>query len=264
MAPRYRQIPTKTPDSFDFNDIPTDFGRMFWLMLPIALDREGRGIDTVQWLRSKLFPIREDDVTEQISAIMDWLTTRGMIIRYQVDGRKYFYSVNFKTYQSGTEKEAMSFLPPPPSLDNPTPDLLQTNSRLTPEQVRVNTMQCNNNNNNNASKPPADDYIPDTPYKHLEAAYVNATKSTIPTGGGLPTRKWIDSFKKLGSISGATPDDITAALGILADGNYPLNGPQSIINTVQGIVNARNVKSNSKPKTIIKFDPSGNPQEFPA
>jgi hypothetical protein len=68
----------------------------------------------------------------------------------------------------------------------------------------------------------------------------------------------------LGSISGATPDDITAALGILADGNYPLNGPQSIINTVQGIVNARNVKSNSKPKTIIKFDPSGNPQEFPA
>ena len=124
MAPKYRQIPTKTPDSFDFNDIPTDFGRLFWLMLPIALDSEGRGIDNVQWLRSKLFPIREDDISEQIATIMDWLTKRRMIIRYRVDGRKYFYSVNFKTYQTGTDKEAPSFLPAPHTAPYTTPDLL--------------------------------------------------------------------------------------------------------------------------------------------
>ena len=143
MAPKYRQIPTKTPESFDFNDIPSDFGRMFWLMLPIALDSEGRGIDNTQWLRSKLFPIREDDVTEQICSTMDWLATKGMIVRYQAEGRKYFYSVNFKTYQTGTDKESQSFLPAPPPLEKPTPDLLQTNSGVTPDQVRVNAIQYN-------------------------------------------------------------------------------------------------------------------------
>ncbi len=143
MAPKFRQIHSKTPESYDFNEIPTDFGRMFWLLLPVCLDSEGRGQDSVQWLRSKLFPIREDDVTDQIKATMDWLAARGMIVRYEVSGRKYFYSVNFKLYQSGTDKEAPSFLPAPPSLDIHTPDLLPTNSGVTPDLVVVNAMQGN-------------------------------------------------------------------------------------------------------------------------
>lgn len=140
MAPKYRQIPTKTPESYDFNEIPTDFGRMFWLMLPICLDSEGRGVDSIQWLRSKLFPIREDDVSQKITDIMDWLVNKGMVVRYQVDGRKYFYSVNFKKYQTGTDKEAKSYLPVPP-------ELLPTNSGVGQELVRVNTTQYKDNNN---------------------------------------------------------------------------------------------------------------------
>ena len=122
-------------------------------MLPIALDSEGRGIDNVQWLRSKLFPIREDDISEQIATIMDWLTKRRMIIRYRVDGRKYFYSVNFKTYQTGTDKAAPSFLPAPQTASYTTPDLLQTCSGVSPEQVRLNTIQYNAEAEAEASDP---------------------------------------------------------------------------------------------------------------
>ena len=137
---------------------------MFWLLLPVCLDSEGRGQDSIQWLRSKLFPIREDDVSQQIAEIMDWLANRGMIIRYEVEGRKYFYSANFKKYQSGTDKEAPSYLPAPIEVEKVTPDLLQTSSGVGQELVRVNAMQGNAIQDNASARekiglPPSSDYV---------------------------------------------------------------------------------------------------------
>ncbi len=211
MAPKYRQIPTKTPESFDFNDIPSDFGRMFWLMLPIALDSEGRGIDNIQWLRSKLFPIREDDVTEQICSTMDWLATKGMIVRYQVDGRKYFYSLNFKTYQTGTDKEAASFLPAPPSLDNLTPDLLRTNSGVTPDLVRVNTIQCNADAEAEASETPKNLPLTTIPSDPADRVWrkIKPGSLTIPPSLRESVMPIIDEALRRNKLD----EDITAAEG---------------------------------------------------
>ena len=90
-----------------------------------------------------------------------------------------------------------------------------------------------------------DNDIPTTPYKPLEEAYVKATGTYAPVGGGTPTKKWVDAFLKINAIPGVAPDDVTEALAILAEKNYQVVGPSSIINTVQGVVTNRNIKKNS-------------------
>lgn len=125
--PKFRKLWTKTLDSFDFNEMPDDFARVVWLLLPLVLDSKGRGIDMPAWVCSRMFPLRRVDETD-ITSAFDFFESRDMIGRYKVDGRAYFYLKNWTTYQSGTEKEAESVLPPPP-------DLLQTNSGVNPEQV---------------------------------------------------------------------------------------------------------------------------------
>jgi hypothetical protein len=117
-------------DSFDFNELPDDFARLCWLLLPLILDSEGRGIYAMPWLRSKLFPIRDDVKLDQLQSVFDCFITRRMVIVYEVDGRQYFYIPSWKTYQSGTQKEAASVLPAPL-------ELVQSNSGVEPERGRV-------------------------------------------------------------------------------------------------------------------------------
>jgi len=134
--PRYRKLHVKTVESLDINDMPDDFTRLLWVLLPLALCREGRGIHNPAWLKSKLFPLRTDINQDDISEAFDWLVKRGMVRTYSVDGRGYFYLPNFHKYQGSTTKEAESDYPPPPDQDTtqvqsksgPTPDLVPTKS----------------------------------------------------------------------------------------------------------------------------------------
>ena len=125
--PKYRKIRTKTLDSFDFNEMPDDFCRVVWLLLPLILDSEGRGIDLPAWISSRMFPLRRVDEVK-ITAALDFFENRKMIVRYEVDGRSYFYCTNWTAYQSGTEKEAASVLPSPQ-------DQVKTGSRPGQEPV---------------------------------------------------------------------------------------------------------------------------------
>ena len=125
--PKYRKTWTKTLDSFDFNEMPDDFCRVVWLLLPLILDGEGRGIDLPAWVCSRMFPLRRVDEAD-ITRAFDFFESRDMIVRYQVGNRSYFYVAHWTSYQSGTEKEAASVLPPPP-------DKLLTNSRVDQEEV---------------------------------------------------------------------------------------------------------------------------------
>ena len=127
--PKYRKTWTKTLDSFDFNEMPDDFCRVVWLLLPLILDGEGRGIDLPAWVCSRMFPLRRVDEAD-ITRAFDFFESRDMIVRYQVGNRSYFYVAHWTSYQSGTEKEAASVLPPPP-------DKLLTNSRVDQAQVVV-------------------------------------------------------------------------------------------------------------------------------
>lgn len=127
--PRYRKLHVKTLESLDMNDMPDDFTRLMWVLLPLALCREGRGIHHPAWLKSKLFPLRFDVTEEMVTDSFDWLIERGMVETYQVGSRDYFYVPSFHRYQGNTIKEAESDYPPPP-------DLLLTNSGVSPESVQ--------------------------------------------------------------------------------------------------------------------------------
>ena len=133
--PKYRQLHLKTLDSFDFNEMPDDFTRVVWMLLMLILDSEGRGIYNMAWIRSKMFPIRQDVKIDELQAAFEWLKNRAMIKVYEVGGREYFYIPKWKNYQSGTKKEAESLLPVPP-------ELLQTNSEVNKEQVSAAELYC--------------------------------------------------------------------------------------------------------------------------
>lgn len=126
--PRYRKLHVKTLESFDVNDMPDDFTRLTWILLPLILCREGRGVFDDSWLRSKLYPLRDDVTREDITNTFDYFVQRDMIIPYQVGSRWYFWVPSFAHYQGDTSKEGESDYPAPP-------DLLQSNSGPTPEQV---------------------------------------------------------------------------------------------------------------------------------
>ena len=130
--PRYRKLHVKALESLDINDMPDDFTRLFWVLLPLALDCEGRGIDSQAWLKSKVFPLRVDVTPAMLQDAWEWFTTRGMVIRYQVESRAYFYLPTFLTYQGDTGKEAESQYPVPPGLvqtySGPTPELVESKS----------------------------------------------------------------------------------------------------------------------------------------
>ena len=128
--PKYRQLHTKIIDSFDFNEMPDDFTRVVWMLLILILDSEGRGIDNMDWIKSKMFPLRQDVTTRKLAQVFIWLESHEMIHRYSVNDRDYFYISTFKDYQSGTQKEAKSLLPSPP-------EKLQRSSREVQEQVCV-------------------------------------------------------------------------------------------------------------------------------
>ena len=130
--PRYRKLHVKTVESLDLNEMPDDFTRLMWVLLPTALCREGRGLHSGAWLKSKLFPLREDVNSVFVGQQFEWFIERGMVIPYEVEGRSYFYVPTFHKDQGNTTKEAESDYPPPPEesqdYSRPTPELVQSKS----------------------------------------------------------------------------------------------------------------------------------------
>ncbi len=127
--PTWRKLHTKLTDSIDVNDMPDDFTRLLWVMLPLGLDREGRCMDNPGFIKAKVMPLRDDVDSAKIGKAMNWYAKRGMIVRYTVDGRDYFYVPTFHKYQGKTEREAESHYPPPTSSSNGR-DKVTSKSRL--------------------------------------------------------------------------------------------------------------------------------------
>jgi hypothetical protein len=112
--PQYRKLYTKTVESLDVNDMPDDFSRLMWVLLPLALCQEGRGIDNAAWVKAKLFPLRTDVSLPMIEEALGWFAARHMICRYQVEGRAYFSVPTWHWYQGDTSREGKTHYPPPP------------------------------------------------------------------------------------------------------------------------------------------------------
>lgn len=109
--PRYRKFPTHKTQDFDILEMPDDFTRLLWVMLPLGLDREGRGIYDAKWVKAQIMPMRDDVTSQMVRSAIDWYWRRGLITRYKVGNREYFYYTAWVTEQGECTKEAESCLP---------------------------------------------------------------------------------------------------------------------------------------------------------
>ena len=105
------------------------------------LDRDGRIDGHPVLLRSKLFPWRQDITAESIPSLIAELAP--LVRWYEVDGKAVLYFPGFRDEQKGDawyKKEAASRLP---AYSEAALDLLQSNSRPTPDPLQPNVMECN-------------------------------------------------------------------------------------------------------------------------
>ncbi len=158
---KYRKLHTQIIESDDFNSMPDDFTRLTWTLLMLVLDREGRALDNLSNLRAKIYPLRDDVTINQIKLAFNWFAEHGMIIRYEVEGKRYFYQTQFAKYQGDTSREGYSIYPPPPGFIDqvdpiekpeedeesieqvaesvPTPELVKTYARPTQDLNATNS-----------------------------------------------------------------------------------------------------------------------------
>ena len=137
--PKYRKQWVKIVESYDFNDMPDDFHRVFWMLLPLQVSRDGTIPADAVLIRSKVFPLRRDVTCEQIDAALAWYAGRDMIRYYEVEGRRYLWAVNFAKYQGVTTKESASDYPAPPAQwpqdARPSQELVESRSGVGQELV---------------------------------------------------------------------------------------------------------------------------------
>lgn len=113
--PKYRKLYTRVLESSDFNSLETDFEKLTWVLLPLVVCREGRGIFNGTWLKSKLYPLNSNVTEDDVLQAMREFEERGMIRGYYdlPSDRRYFQLVNWFDYQGNTSREAESPYPAP-------------------------------------------------------------------------------------------------------------------------------------------------------
>ena len=231
--PKYRKFYVKATESWDINDMPDDFTRLLWVMLPLGLCREGRGVDNPAWIKAKIFPLRQDVTAEMINAATDWYTDRGMVERYEVGDRKFFRIVKWHEHQGSTVKEAESIYPPPPQDETaeqsePSPELVKsesgTDSVCSIQYLDSDSQSPSGEKSPTASTPPDDDIewpIPSQPEPQTKAqriaglqaaAGVDVLEGAIKTHANAQPDEWVtvaDAF--CACIHGIRLDDATEA-----------------------------------------------------
>lgn len=139
--PKYRKLHVKAVDSIDINEMPDDFTRLLWVLLPLGLDSSGRGLDNASWIHARVMPLRDDITPDRIEEALTWYANHGMIRRYTVKGRGYIDIPTWKLYQGDTTRESPSHLPPYEARDKTKKkeEVEEVNSRVTHELVMSNS-----------------------------------------------------------------------------------------------------------------------------
>ncbi len=257
--PQWRKLHVKTTESLDINDMPDDFTRLMWVMLPLGSDSEGRGLDNPAWIKSKIFPLRSDVDIAMIENAMSWFAVRKMIERYQVNGRHYFCIPTFHKYQGKTDREAESQYPAPPEKippgeqDNPGGNnghyINEDNSRATQELVVTTSSSDSDSDSDstNGDKPPAAQKK-NTPKWQLMNEFTEYTGIPYP-GNKQDQRYW---WSRINAIYESANRDIDIGKHLIRESVDKLKGreltisdPGSLVKTIRSLV------ADSKPKRMV-------------
>ena len=234
--PQYRKLFVKVVDSPSFNEMPDDFTRLTWVLLPLICCREGRAIDHPNWLSSKLFPYRTDVTHKMISDAFNWFEDNELITRYEVQGRKYLFITNWYRYQGNTSKESESIHPPPP-------EPVKTNSRPTQELVQSKSGQSLPLVNMNIESISEDEVESEEvePFRELFDAFLEATGISELM---LVGHKAVDEISNKWIPSNVTADEVRNAARQLQDKGYSITGPWSITNTINMLRSGKKASAN--------------------
>jgi len=106
------------PDFFkdeDIKELPYE-ARLFYQGLWVQADREGRGEDRPERLKIEIMPYDEVNAEEimQLLAHHKKNGKRPFIVRYEIDGEKYYQIINWQKHQKPHKTERDSDIPPPP------------------------------------------------------------------------------------------------------------------------------------------------------
>lgn len=114
------------------NALSDDTARLLFTWLIAHLDCEGRLHGDPTTVKSIVFPRRKISV-QKVNKYLNEIAEKRLILRYSVNGNDYLLAPHFEKHQVGLQKskEAQSQIPPP------TPELLQSNSRVTPPQAEA-------------------------------------------------------------------------------------------------------------------------------
>ena len=117
------------PDFFKDEDIKelSFEARLFYQGLWVQADREGRGEDRPERLKIEIMPYDEIDAEEIMRVLANTKKNgkRPFIIRYEIDGEKYYQIINWQKHQKPHKTERDSDIPPVPK------DLLTVKQPLT-------------------------------------------------------------------------------------------------------------------------------------
>lgn len=106
------------PDFFKDEDIKelSFEARLFYQGLWVQADREGRGEDRPERLKIEIMPYDEVDAEEimRILACPKKNGKRPFIIRYEIDGERYYQIINWQKHQKPHKTERESVIPPVP------------------------------------------------------------------------------------------------------------------------------------------------------
>ena len=89
--------------------------RLLFIGLWTLADREGRLEDRPKRIKMEIFPADNVEVDDGLSELADL----GMLLRYEVDGRRYIQITNFSKHQNPHHKEVKSEIPGPESPAKP-------------------------------------------------------------------------------------------------------------------------------------------------
>ena len=106
------------PDFFkdeDIKELPFE-ARLFYQGLWVQADRDGRGEDRPERLKIEIMPYDEVDAEKimQLLACPKKNGKRPFIVRYEIDGEKYYQIINWQKHQKPHKTERESVIPPAP------------------------------------------------------------------------------------------------------------------------------------------------------
>jgi len=146
--PRGRMLSRQICTDEKLSLLSCDSARLLFTWMIPQLDSAGRIQGDPCMIKALVAP-RLTWSASDIESWTDELNKLTLVIKYKINGFVYLCAPKFSKHQSGLEKESPSNLPEPPQ------DLLQSYSRVTPDQfqtnsalIQVNTIQDNTSKEN--------------------------------------------------------------------------------------------------------------------